>query len=320
VGQNLFLFEPEALPLKEHLGITLKRMAQSKLFLGTSSWKYPDWLGSIYSAERYFSKGRFSKSRFERECLREYSEVFAVVSGDFAFYQFPSAAFWNDLFAQVEAPFQFAFKAPEEITAPAFPNHPRYSARAGRANATFLDPEIFERQFLEPLRKHLPMVGVIIFEFPAATGRMFSGQQFGHALARFLDRLPKDFRYAVEIRSRSLFCPEYLRLIREAGVAHVFNSWTEMIPLEQQLLEPDAFTADFTVARALTVPGRSYEESVTLFKPYSRVREPNAEVRNALRNLLVRSKQRGEPAYIFVNNRLEGFSPGTISAVAEGID
>ena len=49
-----------------------------------------------------------------------------------------------------------------------------------------------------------------------------------------------------------------------------------------------------------------------LFKPYTRVVEPNAEVRNALRSLLVRSKRRGEPAYIFVNNRLEGFSPKMI--------
>lgn len=218
---------------------------------------------------------------------------------------------------QVQRPFQFAFKAPEEITAHAFPNHPRYGARAGRANLTFLDAATFSGQFLEPLREHLESVGVIIFEFPAATAKTFGGQQFAHALAGFFQRLPKDFRYAVEIRNPSLFCAEYFRLMREEGVAHVFNSWTEMIAIGQQISEPDAFTADFTVSRALTAPGRSYEQSVRLFKPYTRVREPNAEVRAALRKLLVRSKQRGEPAYIFVNNRLEGFSPGTIAAIAD---
>ncbi len=315
--QNLPLFEPDALPLKEHLRTALKRMAESKLFLGTSSWKYEDWLGSIYSPQRYFSGRRFSKGRFERECLREYSEVFPVVSGDFAFYQFPTAAFWKDLFTEVQSPFQFAFKEPEEITAPAFPNHARYGARAGSANVSFLDSGMFAEQFLERLREHLECVGVIILEFPASTAKLFSGQQFAQALARFFQRLPKRFRYAVEIRSPSLFCAEYFRLMREEGVAHVFNSWTEMIPIGQQISEPDAFTADFTVSRALTAPGRSYEDSVRLFKPYVRVREPNADVREALRNLLVRSKQRGEPAYIFVNNRLEGFSPGTIAAVAE---
>jgi uncharacterized protein YecE (DUF72 family) len=319
VEQNLLLFEADALPLKEHLRTTLKRLADFKLFLGTSSWKYEDWLGSLYSPQRYFSGRRFSKSRFERECLREYTEVFRVVSGDFAFYQFPTAAFWKDLFAQVQSPFQFAFKAPEEITAPAFPNHPRYGSRAGSANVSFLDSVMFAQQFLEPLRPYLECVGVIIFEFPASSGKIFTGEQFADVLAQFLKRIPKQFRYAVEIRSPSLFCAEYFRTLREEGVAHVFNSWTEMIPVGQQMSEPDAFTADFTASRALTALGRSYEESVRLFKPYTCVREPNAEVRQALRNLLVRSKQRGEPAYIFVNNRLEGFSPGTIAAVADDI-
>jgi hypothetical protein len=33
----------------------------------------------------------------------------------------------------------------------------------------------------------------------------------------------------------------------------------------------------------------------------------------------VRSKQRSEPAYIFVNNRLEGNAPGTIEAVIDSL-
>ncbi len=315
--ENLSLFEPAALPLKQQLGTRLKQLAESKLFAGASSWKYEGWLGSIYSPERYLSRSRFSRVKFERECLKEYAEVFRTVSGDFAFYQFPTVAFWKDLFAQVGRPFQFAFKAPEEITAPAFPNHERYGARAGSANPSFLDATMFVQQFLQPLREYGDCVGVIMFEFPAAAGRLFGPQRFAELLGRFLRALPKNFHYGVEIRSPELFCPEYLRVLREEGVAHIFNSWSQMIPLTEQISHPEAFSADFTVCRALTVPGRSYEDSVRLFKPYSSIREPNAEVRAALRKLLVRSKRRGEAAYIFVNNRLEGFSPGTIAAVAE---
>ncbi len=161
---------------------------------------------------------------------------------------------------------------------------------------------------------------MIIFEFPASITKLFTGQQFADILGRFLRELPKPFRYAVEIRSPMLFCPEYWRFMREEGAAHVFNSWTQMTPLAEQISKSDAFTADFTVCRALTIPGRSYEESVRLFKPYSSIREPNEEVRRALRDLLVRSKRRGEPAFVFVNNRLEGFSPGTIAAVVEELD
>ncbi|MFL6446604.1 MAG: DUF72 domain-containing protein [Bryobacteraceae bacterium] len=317
--QNLPLFEPAIVPLKAQLGTKLKRLAQCNLFLGTSSWKYQDWLGSIYSRERYSSRGRFSKARFERECLREYAEVFPIVSGDFAFYQFPTVAFWKELFAQVQPPFQFGFKAPEDITVAAFPTHDRYGLRGGQANPLFLDSTAFSRQFVQPLREHLDFVGVIIFEFPASISKTFTGPQFARALARFLRELPKGFRYAVEIRSPRLFGPEYLGSLREQGAAHVFNSWSHMPSIAEQFTHPDAFTADFTVCRALTVPGRSYEESVTMFKPYSSVREPNSEVRKALRDLLVRSKRRGEPAYIFVNNRLEGFSPGTIAATIDGL-
>src|SRR4051812_25896747 len=69
------------------------------------------------------------------------AEVFHTVSGDFAFYQFPSTSVWDRLFAQVPAGFRFAFKAPEEITTPAFPRHPRYGSRAGQPNPLFLDPK-----------------------------------------------------------------------------------------------------------------------------------------------------------------------------------
>lgn len=317
---NLSLFEPATPTLKTQLGTKLKRLAESNLFVGTSSWKYKGWLGSIYSPERYSSGGRFSKGRFERECLKEYAEVFPIVSGDFAFYQFPTVAFWKDLFAQVQRPFRFAFKAPEDITVRAFPAHDRYGMRAGQANPTFLDGTAFSRQFLQPLREHLDFVSLIIFEFPASTAKSFTGQRFAQALTQFLRGLPKDFRYAVEIRSPALGCTEYFTALREQGAGHVFNSWTQMPPLAEQISNTDAFTAEFTVCRALTATGRSYEDSVKAFRPYSSVGEPNWEVRNALRDLLVRSKRRGEPAYIFVNNRLEGFSPGTIAAVVEQLD
>ena len=64
-------------------------------------------------------------------------------------------------------------------------------------------------------------------------------------------------------------------------------------------------------------PGQTYDQTVSRFAPYSNVQEPSLEVREALRSLLVRSKQRGEPTFIYINNRLEGFAPGTIAAVID---
>jgi hypothetical protein len=47
------------------------------------------------------------------------------------------------------------------------------------------------------------------------------------------------------------------------------------------------------------------------------VQEVNEPVRRALRELIDIAIVDGKPAFIFVNNRLEGNSPGTIVAIVE---
>lgn len=195
--------------------------------------------------------------------------------------------------------FRSSFKAPEEITAPAFPKHARYGARAGQLNSLFLDSNAFIAQFLASLAPYAEAIGVIVFEFPAALATCFEDViSLSDALGHFFEELPNTSRYAVEIRSELLLCAEYFRALRNSGIAHVFTSWTEMPSIREQVSEPDAFTTNFTVSRALMKPGRKYEESVFLFAPYASVQEPNMDVRNALKELLVRSKQRGEPIFI----------------------
>jgi uncharacterized protein YecE (DUF72 family) len=131
----------------------------------------------------------------------------------------------------------------------------------------------------------------------------------------FLEKLPQTFRYAVEVRNREYLAPRYFEALRSRGVAHVFNSWTRMPSVAEQMAIPGAFTADFTVARALLRPGRGYEDAVALFTPYDRIRDENPEAREALRALIRRMREERRAAYIFVNNRLEGNAPETIRAV-----
>src|SRR4051795_7895572 len=305
---------------KCQLGPSLRRLASNSLFLGTSSWKYTDWLGQIYSPSRYHVRGRFSRKRFNETCLSEYAEIFPVVSGDFTFYQFPDAQFWCALFNQAPAPFQFAFKVPEEITLATLPNHARYGSRAGQMNPNFFSVELLRTQFLNLLLPYRDRVSLLMFEFPASTERSFSApEDFADVLSRFFGALPKSFRWGVEIRHPRFLHPSYFRALRDNGIAHIFNSWSDMPDIAEQVQNPEAFTANFTTVRALVRPGRSYEESVRMFSPYVAVQEPNTKVREALRSLLVRAKNRTEPAYVFVNNRLEGFAPGTIAATVEGM-
>src|SRR5664279_5004892 len=116
------------------LASRLHALAAQGIYFGTSSWKYPGWLGSIYTPQRYFTRGRFSRKKFEAECLAEYAETFPAVCGDFSFYQFPSDGFWSRLFASTPKELKFAFKVPEEVTVKTWPTHERYGARGGSEN------------------------------------------------------------------------------------------------------------------------------------------------------------------------------------------
>jgi len=275
-------------------------------------------LGQIYSRDRYLARGRFSKKIFEAECLREYSEVFPTVCGDFAFYQFPTAEFWNKLFAQAPEHFRFAFKVPEQVTCKVFPIYPRYGAQAGRENEAFLDAHVFQEMFVRPLLPHQRKTALLIFEFGAFGLRSFNDAgEFADRLDPFLAQLPPEFRYAVEIRNPGFLEKDYFSCLRAHNVAHVYSAWSKMPELRAQMAIPDSATADFQVCRALLRQGRVYEDAVDAFAPYREVQDPNPEARESMRVLIGRARENKQFLFLFVNNRLEGNAPTTILSLVE---
>ncbi len=311
---NLSLFESPPSFDKEGLARRLRALADRRVLIGTSSWKYEGWLDQIYTRERYLSRGKFSQKHFEAECLQEFAETFPIVCGDFSFYQFPTAEFWQKLFTGAPPQLQFALKVPEEIVVEVFPRHPRYGARAGRANESYLSVDAFRALFLEPLEPYRSRIACLIFEFgPRGT----TTEEFVTQIAPFFDALPATFRYAVEVRNRDFLVDSYFEVLREHQTAHVFNAWTKMPLLREQIAMPDAFTTDFVVVRAQVRAGRAYETAVAQFSPYDRIQDENPEERKALRDLIRRMQEERRAAYIFVNNRFEGNSPETIRAVID---
>lgn len=316
----LFGDDDDRPPLALSLGRSLRVLAEQGIYFGTSSWKYEGWLGSIYSPDRYRARGKLSTRKFEDECLREYAETFPIVGGDFSFYQFPTPTYWERLFASTASGLRFCLKVPEEITVATWPGHARYGKRAGLANEAFLDARLCETAFLRPLEPYRDRVAVIMFEFgtfPKKT--MPSPDAFLERLDPFLASLPEGFRYAVEIRNPEYLGQEYFATLAARQTAHLFNAWTRMPELGTQIQLPGAVTTDFVVARALLAHGRGYEQAVQRFEPYRAVQEPNPAAREALRMLADGSRQQKRPAFLLVNNRLEGNAPGTIAAVAAAL-
>jgi uncharacterized protein YecE (DUF72 family) len=316
--ETLPLFEQPSGFDRDRLRDRLAALAVQNIFIGTSSWKYEGWLGQIYSPDRYVARGKFSQKRFHDDCLSEYASTFPIVCGDFTFYQFPSEAYWKRLFGSAPSSLKYAFKAPEEITVKTFPVHPRYGSRAGDPNSYFLDSLLFQSTFLDLLEPYRERIAVLIFEFGTFSKQCYQDvEQFIAELDPFLSALPPSFRYGLEIRNREFLCPAYFSCLRRHGAAHVFNAWTRMPELREQMAIAEAYTADFTVTRALLRQGRSYENAVTKFSPYKEIKDPNPEVRQSLRSQISRAREKNEPSYIFVNNRLEGNAPQTIEAFVD---
>jgi uncharacterized protein YecE (DUF72 family) len=309
---TLPLFDPPPSFDRAGLAVRLRTLAEQGIWIGTSSWKYDGWLNQIYSPERYETRGRFSRKRFEAECLAEYAETFPVVCGDFSFYQFPSPEYWGKLFASAPPNLRFALKVPEEVTAEVFPNHPRYGARAGTENESYLNADVIKALFLEPLEPFRARLAPLIFEFGA---RSASLPEFVGRLSPFLSALPEGFRYAVEVRNRAYLAAPYFECLRVHRIAHVFNAWSRMPELAEQIALPGSLTAPFTVVRALLRQGRPYEAAVEKFSPYREATDPNPEGREALRALMRRMKEERRTTFIFVNNRFEGNAPQTIEAM-----
>jgi len=313
------LFDEPAGFDRGHLSDRLRALAAENIFIGGSSWKYEGWMGQIYSRERYLTRGRFSQKLFEQECLREYAETFPTVCGDFAFYQFPSDEFWKRLFARVPAHFRFAFKVPEQITCRMFPRHARYGPQAGHENEAFLDAHMLKEMFLRPLWPYHEKTALLIFEFGAFGQRSFADVgEFIDRLDPFLAALPKEYRYAVEIRNPEYLERDYFACLRAHGVAHVYNAWSKMPELRHQMALPESVTADFLVSRALLRRGRVYEDAVGLFQPYTHIQDENPEARESMRLLIGRARENKQFLFLFVNNRLEGNAPLTILSLVDG--
>ena len=159
--------------------------------------------------------------------------------------------------------------------------------------------------------------GCFVFEFQAMRGKDLPDPvRWADDLDRFFKQLPPEFRYGVELRNPELLTPVHGAVLNAHGVAHVFNSWTEMPSIGAQLDLPWTLPAAFTVARALLRPGRPYADAVKLFEPYERVQEPNPEMRRDLMRLMEEAVRRRIEAVVIVNNRAEGNAPGTIRALA----
>ena len=295
----------------------VESLASQNVFIGTSSWKYLGWCGQIYDEQRYLTRNKFSEKKFNETCLSEYAEVFKTVCVDAGYYKFPDERYLEKLTSQVPSDFRFSFKVTDVITLKQFPNLPRHGSHAGQVNRNFLNADLFQSAFLHPCHSFKSKIGVLMFEFSQFHKYEFEhGRDFVAALKTFLSKLPRDWQFGVEIRNKTFLRDEYFAVLREYGVAHVFNSWSRMPPVKEQMEITGSETTDFVAARFLLTPGQTYDKAVASFSPYTETKAVDPGARKAGRDLIQKAAVSSKrPSFIYVNNRLEGNALKTIAAM-----
>lgn len=287
------------------------------LYLGTSSWKFPGWCGVLYDEDDYLWGKHFSKARFNRNCLKRYAEVFRSVCVDASYYHLPRKGEFEKLVAEVPPGFRFSFKVPDQITIKNFPNVKTFGDRRGKQNEYFLDPRLFRMGFLRPLEKIRDYVGMLVFEFSHFHADDFAhGRDFVAALDKFFAELPDDWHYGVEVRNTNFLHAEYFDVLRRHGVAHIYNQWTLMPGVDEQIELHPVSDNPFIAARYLLTPHRSRDWAEREFAPYNQMKEIDPIARETLRRLLLAASTPGAaPAFIYIGNLLEGNALHTISDV-----
>jgi uncharacterized protein YecE (DUF72 family) len=240
-----------------------------RLHLGLCSFTDLDWRGSFYGED-------------ESDLLAAYSKRLSYVEVDSTFYGVPKRSTVDGWLSRTPPEFRFALKFPREIT------HERMLEGADYVTQAFLDS----------VSRLGDRLGPLLLQFPYG----FRATRFPH-LAAYLEKLPKQFRYAVEIRHRSWLRQPFFDLLEANRAALCLIDHPFLPRIERR-------TTDFVYVRWLgdrrETPG-----------PFTGLRrDPSAPLRwwaKRLRSMLDEVKE----IYAFANNHYAGHAPATLKRFAE---
>lgn len=152
-------------------------------------------------------------------------------------------------------------------------------------------------------------LGPMLLQFPYFNRSVFqSGTQFVARLKPFLEKLPKDHRFAIEIRNKAWLDTGFADLLREHGVALALQdqSWMPY----PWALNFDQITADFTYVRCLG--DRKGIEKLT--KSWDKTIVDRSAQLKAWVDYLQPIKKRGVTIFAYANNHYAGHGPATVAA------
>jgi uncharacterized protein YecE (DUF72 family) len=161
-----------------------------QLQLGTIGWSYNFWKGTFYP-----------NKEIPKNYLKYYSTQFNSVEVDSTFYRIPSRLTVANWKLQTTENFLFSLKFPQMIT------HVKMLKKCEYETDVFLDR----------IRLLGDKLGVLLLQFPPNFG-----VEHLPDLEAYLEKLPKEIRFAVEVRNRSLLDQTFYSVLETNRVALVW--------------------------------------------------------------------------------------------------
>ena len=278
---------------------------------GTSSWSFPGWKGIVYS-------GAVSPTAIARDGLRQYAKhpLLRTVGIDRSYYAPIPIDDLRRYADQLPAGFLGCAKAPASVTSTTVG-----PPGSDTPNPDFMSvPRLIEEQLLPFSVAFSTHTGPFILEFPPF-GRhsRIEPAQFLARLDQFLEKLPDDFEYAVELRDQRLITPEYFAMLKRHGIGHTYNYWSAMPGLTAQARIVPPEDLPFAVIRLLLRPGTWYEDQRERFQPFNALVAPDEAMRQDVVDLSDRVLTSGRKLWVLVNNKAEGSSPLSIMELAKRV-
>jgi len=178
--------------------------------IGTMGWSYSFWKKTFYPADLD-----------SKEFLKYYSTKFDTVEVNNTFYKIPNQKIILSWKEQTPTKFIFSIKFPRKIT------------HFKMLKNTVEDTEFF----LKTIKLLNQKLGPLLIQLP----HNFTIKKFS-ILIEYLDNLPKNYQYAIEIRNKKLIIEKLLQNLKENNIALVWLDHPNF-PLYEET------TADFLYIR-----------------------------------------------------------------------
>ncbi|MCK7483569.1 MAG: DUF72 domain-containing protein [Candidatus Moduliflexus flocculans] len=205
--------------------------------------------------------------------------------------------------------FVFTVKAPNALTLTHYyaKQTPQNAAFAGKPNPFFLDHDVLCR-FLEALSPLRSKLGPIMFQFEYLNKqKMPSKEAFFERFGKFVERAPKGYPYAVEIRNPNYYSTAFFDFLKAHGLGFVYLDGYYMPPIGEVFEKYRPETASFQVVRLhggdrLEIEGETGEV-------WNRIVAPKPTGLHAAAKIVRANAKKRVLTYLNLNNHYEGSAP-----------